>query len=201
VSCTPTFNAGARRERVLDTKATLPAVMKYFTVPAYDSPDYPALELLATILGRGESSRLNRALAREQKVALATQVFVNPFGPRRGPGAFVFLGITNTGVSIDTLEARLNDQIAQLATSGVGEDELLKAKNLWRAQAINERARAMSLAQAIQRASLFLGSADRLDSDFDRYGAVTAADIKRVAGLYLRPDNSYTFIDSAEAAK
>ena len=64
-----------------------------------------------------------------------------------------------------------------------------------------ERSRAMSLAQAIQRANLFLGSADRLDTDFDRYGAVTTDDIKRVAATYLRPENSYTFIDSAEAAK
>ena len=201
VTCTPSFNAGARRERVVDTKATLPAVLKYFTVPSYDSPDYPALELLATIVGRGESSRLNRALAREQKVALTTQVFVDPFGPRRGPGPFLFLAIANNGVSVDTLEARLGQQVALLATSGVTDDELLKAKNAWRAQAIAERSRAMSLAQAIQRANLFLGSADRLDTDFDRYGAVTTDDIKRVAATYLRPENSYTFIDSAEAAK
>ncbi len=201
VTCTPSFSAGARRERVLDTKATLPAVFKYYTVPSYDSPDYPALELLATIVGRGESSRLNRALAREQKVALATQVLVDPFGPRRGPGPFLFLAIANNGVSVDTLEARLGQQVALLASSGVTDDELVKAKNAWRAQAIAERSRAISLAQAIQRASLFLGSADRLDTDFDRYGAVTTDDIKRVAATYLRPDNSYTFIDSAEAAK
>jgi zinc protease len=175
--------------------------MKYYTVPSYDSPDYPALELLATIVGRGQSSRLNRSLAREQKVALGTQVFVNPFGPRRGPGAFVFLAIANNGVAIDTVEAKLAEQVALLATSGVTNEELVKAKNSWRAQAIGERSRAMSLAQAIQRADLFLGSADRLDSDFDRYGAVTTEDLKRVAATYLRPDNSYTFIDSAEAAK
>jgi zinc protease len=199
--CTPNFDAGARRERVVDAKATLPAVMKYYNIPAYDSPDYPALELLATIVGRGQSSRLNRALAREQKVALSTQVFVDPFGPRRGPGPFVFFAIANNGVSIDTLEAKLTDQVAQLAANGVSDDELTKAKNIWRAQAINERARAMSLAQAIQRANLFLGSPARLDSDFDRYAAVSSADIKRVASTYLRPSNSYTFIDSAEAAK
>ncbi len=200
-TCTPNFNAGARRERVLDTKATLPAVIKFYTVPSYDSPDYPALELLATIVGRGQSSRLNRSLAREQKVALGTQVFVNPFGPRRGPGSFVFLAIANNGVAIDTVDTKLSEQIAQLATSGVSAEELTKAKNAWRAQAINERSRAISLAQAIQRATLFLGSPDRLDADFDRYGAVTAADLKRVAAQYLRPENSYTFIDSAEAAK
>ena len=198
VTCDAKFNAGARRERVLDTKATLPAVMKYYLIPAYDSPDYPALELLGTIMGQGASSRLNLALARQQKVALATQTFVNLFGPRRGPGNFVFLAIANKGVSIDTVESRLDDQVAQLA-NGVTEAELTKAKNQWRADAINERARAMSLAQAIQRANLFLGDPARLDADFDRFAAVTAADVKRVAATYLRPENSYTFIDSAEA--
>ena len=198
VTCEAKFNAGARRESVQDTKATLPAVMRYYAIPAYDSPDYPALELLGTIVGRGASSRLNRSLAREQKVALQTQAFVNLFGPRRGPGAFVIWAIANRGVAIDTVEAKLNDQIAQLA-NGVTEEELAKAKNAWRASAIGERSRAASLAAAIQRANLFLGDAKSLDADFDRYAAVTAADIKRVAATYLRPENSYTFIDSAEA--
>ncbi|NUQ21353.1 MAG: insulinase family protein, partial [Gemmatimonadaceae bacterium] len=123
VTCEAKFNAGARRERVQDTKATLPAVMKYYLIPAYDSPDYPALELLGTIMGQGASSRLNLALARQQKVALATQTFVNLFGPRRGPGNFVFLAIANKGVAIDTVEARLNEQVAALA-NGVSEAEL-----------------------------------------------------------------------------
>ena len=107
----------------------------------------------------------------------------------------------STSVPEFTVDTKLSEQIAQLATSGVSAEELTKAKNAWRAQAINERSRAISLAQAIQRATLFLGSPDRLDADFDRYGAVTADDLKRVAAQYLRPENSYTFIDSAEAAK
>ncbi|HEX2780209.1 MAG TPA: pitrilysin family protein, partial [Gemmatimonadaceae bacterium] len=198
VACEAKFNAGARRDQVRDPKATLPAVVKYYTIPAYDSPDYPALQLLGTIIGDGESSRLNRTLAREQKVALATQSFVNLFGPRRGPGAFVFLAIANNGVAIDTVESRLDAQISQLA-NGVTDEELTKAKNVWRADAIQERQRMMSLAQAIQRANLFLGDPAKLDADFDRYAAVTADDLKRVAQTYLRPENSYTFIDTAEA--
>ena len=51
----------------------------------YTNPDHAALELLATILGNGESSRLNRAIAREAKAALATQVGLDVTGPHRGP--------------------------------------------------------------------------------------------------------------------
>ena len=203
VTCNPqaVFNLGARRERVLDTKATLPAVFKAYMIPAYDSPDYPALELLGTILGRGESSRLNRSLVREAKVAVGTQTFVNLFGPRRGPGQFALFAVANAGVAIDTLDARLGDVIAKIVGDGLTEDELTKAKNNYRADAIRERQRALSLAQALERANLFLGAPEKLDTDIDRYAAVTVADVKRAAATYLRPDNSMTFIISAEAAK
>ena len=195
------YNKGARRERVLDTKATLPAVFKAYMIPAYDSPDYPALELLGTIFGRGESSRLNRTLVRDTKLAAGTQSFVNLFGPRRGPGQFALFAVANGGVAIDTVDARLNDVVAKIVADGVSEDELVKAKNNYIADQIRERQRVMSLAQALIRANFFLGGPEKYLNDTDRYTSVTAADVKRVAEKYLRPDNSMTFIISAEAAK
>jgi zinc protease len=195
------YNKGARRERVLDTKATLPAVFKAYMIPAYDSKDYPALELLGTILGRGESSRLNRTLVRDSKLSVGTQSFVNLFGPRRGPGQFALFAVANSGVAVDTLDAKLNDVVAKIVADGLSEDELTKAKNNYVADAIRERQRVMSLAQALQRANLFLGGPEKYLNDTDRYTSVTVADVKRAAATYLRPDNSMTFIISAEAAK
>ena len=195
------YNRGARRERVLDTKATLPAVFKAYMIPAYDSKDYPALELLGTILGRGESSRLNRTLVRDTKLAAGTQTFVNLFGPRRGPGQFALFAVANGGVAVDTLDARLNDIVAKIAADGLSDDELKKAKNNYIADVIREDQRVMSVAQALQRANLFLGGPEKYLNDTDRYTSVTVADVRRAAATYLRPDNSMTFIISAEAAR
>ena len=195
------YNRGARRERVLDTKATLPAVFKAYMIPAYDSRDYPALELLGTILGRGESSRLNRTLVRDTKLAVGTQSFVNLFGPRRGPGQFAVFAVANGGVAVDTLDAHLNDIVAKIVADGLSEDELKKAKNNYIADVIREHQRVMSVAQALQRANLFLGGPEKYLNDTDRYTSVTVADVKRAAATYLRPDNSMTFIISAEAAR
>ena len=195
------YNRGVRRERVLDTKATLPAVFKAYMIPAYDSNDYPALELLGTILGRGESSRLNRTLVRDTKLAAGTQTFVNLFGPRRGPGQFALFAVANGGVAVDTLDARLNDIVAKIAADGLSDDELKKAKNNYIADVIREDQRVMSVAQALQRANLFLGGPEKYLNDTDRYTSVTVADVRRAAATYLRPDNSMTFIISAEAAR
>ena len=201
VTCTPRFSAGARRIRVLDTKANLPAVVQVYAVPAYDSPDYPALQLLGTILGTGASSRLNRTLVREQKLAAGSQTLFNPFGPRRGPGVFELLAIANQGVQVDSLDKALAAQIAEVAAGGVTEAELTKARNQFRSDAIDDRQRALSLAQAVQMANLMLGSPEAVNTDLDRFNAVTLDDVRRVAATYLRPDNALTLIVSSEAAK
>ncbi|HEX5437737.1 MAG TPA: pitrilysin family protein [Gemmatimonadaceae bacterium] len=201
VVCHQAFDTGAMHRAVSDPKATLPATVHAFRIPAYDNRDTPALTLLATILGQGESSRLNRTLARQDKAAVAAQALTNPFGPRRGPGVFIILAIANQGVKVDSLDQLLTAQLASIATGGVTEAELTKAKNAHRAGAIFERQEALSMAEALQSAALFLGSPDAINTDLARYDAVTVADIKRVAATYLRPDNSLTLIITPEAGK
>jgi zinc protease len=198
VQCEQPFNTGQRRKHVLDPKANLPAVAQVYRVPSYDDPDMPALELLATILGQGESSRLNRVLARDTKAAAAAQAMLNPFGPRRGPGIFLFFTIANQGVGTDSLDKLLAAEIAKVGAGGVSAAELTKAQNSVRANLILQRQTAMSTAEALHTAKMFLGSPDAVNTMLDRYLRVTADDIRRVAAKYLRPDNSYILTISAE---
>jgi len=201
VTCEQQFATGPVRRRVEDKNANLPAVMQIFRVPAYDSPDYPALELLSSILGQGESSRLNRVLARETKLAAATPVLLNPFGPRRGPGELIAFAVANQGVAPDSLDRVLSAELARVAASGVSDSELVKARNIYRASVITGRQTPLAVAEALQSANHFLGSPDAANADFARHMAVTAADIRRVAAEYLRPENALTLLVSAEAAK
>ena len=198
VACEQGLGTAARREVVPDRNATLPALLVAYRIPAVNHADYPALELLGTILGGGESSRLNRSLVRDAKVALVTQALVNPFGPTRGPGAFGVLAIANQGVAIDSAEVRLQGEMARVRADGVNEAEVTKAKNAYRFAKVSERQQAMPFAEAIHFAALFLGDVRAVDTDLDRYDAVTAADIRRVAERYLRPENSLTLVITPE---
>jgi predicted Zn-dependent peptidase len=197
-TCDPKFNAGEQRRRVRDPKANLPAVIYSYKIPAYKDDDAPVVELLATILGQGESSRLNRKLARDTKAAVATQTFANQ---RVGPGVLILLAIANQGVSIDSLDRLATGEIARLAAEGVSAAELTKAKNAYRAGVINQRQQAMSTAEALQRATLFLGSPDAVNSDLDRFMKVTPEDIRRVARKYLDPNNRLVLIVTSEEIK
>ena len=190
--CEAGYAAGARRRHVVDQKAPLPAVARIYTVPAYDHADYAPLELLVTVLGKGETSRINRSLVRQQRVAAGALMGLNIYGPRRGPGTLLMLGIGIAGVTPDSLDAALAAQIAAIATDGITAQELTRAKAKYRMSAIADRERALGTAQAIQRATMFLGSPDALDREIERVNAVTADDIRRVARTYLVPENALT---------
>ena len=198
VECQPNFNAGAKSKHVYDAQASLPATIKVYKVPAYDHADYPALELLATIFGQGESSRMNRELVREAKAAVQAVTMLNPFGPRRGPGVLLNLAIANQGAKVDSVDALVAKQIAAVASEGVSAAELTKAKNTYRANAINSRQMALQLAESLHRATMFLGSPEALNTELARYDRVTVDDIRRVARTYLIPDNSLTLLVSSE---
>ena len=194
VECEQPFNTGAVRRRVTDKNATLPAVLQFYRTPSVSHPDYPALDLLSTILGVGESSRLNRLLVRETKAAAAVQGALNPVGPVRGPGLFGALAIANQGVATDSIVKLLDAEVSRAATSGVTEAELRKAKAAYLANTMTGRQRALNVAEAVQFAAMFLGGPDRINTDLARYEAVTVADVKRVAATYLRSDNLLSLV-------
>ena len=201
VQCTATFNSGTIRRTWPDAKASLPAVMLAYRLPEYRSDDMPALELLATILGQGESSRINRSVVREKKLAQGAIVLSNPFGPRRGPGVLLALGIANQGVSPDSISSALVGEFDRVVREGVSESELAKAKNGYRTQLITQQQQALNRAEALQSANLFLGDPEAVNTNWQRFLAVTGDDIKRVAAKYLRTDNALIILITAGVAQ
>ncbi len=201
VECQAFFNPGAIRRNWPDPKANLPAVLLAYRIPEYKSPDTPVLELLATILGQGESSRINRTVVRDRKLAAQILAFANPFGPRRGPGVLLALGIANQGVGSDSIAAGLSTEFERVAREGVSEAELTKAKNSYRTQLITQQQQALNKAEALQSASLFLGGPEAVNTNWRRYLSVTTADVKRVAATYFRPENSLIILITPGAAQ
>lgn len=193
-ACNQPYSTGQVTRTVDDVNATLPAVLQVYRAPPVTSDDYAALELLALIMGSGESSRMHRAVVREARAAAAVQVLFNALGLRRGPGTFSVLSIASGTVDADSLNTLVASQFASLAAEGVTAEELAKARNMTRATLIQERQTAMGRAEAIHRNVLFFGSPDAINEELARYERVTRADIQRVAQTYLVPANSMVFL-------
>src|SRR5213594_4300467 len=194
VTCDYKLSPGMVRREVQDAHANLPAVVRIYRVPPDADRDTPALELLKIILGQGESSRLNVSVVRRAKAAVGAQVFMNPVESRRGPGTLVALAVANQGVGVERLDTLVAAQIDSIRTGGVTPDELTKAKNSLRSGYIHARETTLGKAEALHHYDMFHGSVAEINADLERYLAVTADDIRRVATTYLDPANAVVIV-------
>jgi zinc protease len=190
-TCDWRVGTAARETPWEDKLANLPAAVISYPVPPHDDDDTPALDLLAVILGSGESSRLNLSMVRETQTALQTQALTLP---QPFSSVFLVLAIANQGVDAPTLATQLRAALDEIATDGVTEEELTKAKNSYRASDIFGRQTTAQVAENIQHYVHFHKSLDDMYTDLDRYMAVTSDDIQRVAAKYLNVGNSNTVL-------
>lgn len=179
-----------RRVRV-SAPAEVPYLLLGWHVPVLTADDKSyepyALDVLAGILGGGNSARLARELVREQKLAASADASYSPIA--RAPGMLLLDGTPATGRSIDDIERALRAQIARLRAQPVTEDELNRVK----AQVVagNVYGRDSVIGQAMQIGQLAVSGLDwRLQDTFvRRLKTVTAREVQDVARKYLVDSN------------
>jgi zinc protease len=192
VRCDWKLAPGTLRREVEDAHANLPGVLRFYRLPPHDHADTPALQLLNVILGQGESARLNEAVVRRERAALQAGVF--GLDERRGPGVLVAYGIANQGVVVERLDSLVAAQLDSVRRTGVTADELARAKNTYRAEFVHARETTFGRAEALEHYTRFHPRTADINTDLERYLAVTAADVQRVASLYLDPANAVIVI-------
>jgi len=166
------------RETIEDPKAQLPALfMGYQSISMKDKDAY-ALELLMTILTRGESSRMYRSIVDEQQVAV--QVAGNG-QIREFAGMTYVIGVAAPGKDLDAVEKAIDQQLDDVIANGVTEAELQKAKNITEAQFVGGRKGMYTKALQLANYNRYYESTNLINEELDRYLAVTTADIQRVA--------------------
>ncbi len=198
VACAYQYGTGARRMEVTDSNANLPAVVFVYRAPPQRDADTPALDLLTSVLGAGESSRLNRALVRESRAAVTAGAFSQNY---REAGVALVFAINNQGIPPARVDSLLTATIDQVRNDSVTTEELAKAKNQYRADAIRSRQTTMGVAEALQGALWYAGSLEEANRDVAQHLAVTMADLQRVARKYLDPANRLTLIVNPPAGR
>jgi zinc protease len=197
VVCEEPFRGLPSRLVIEDGNARLPAFRASYGGVAAGHADSYALSLLGSILGQGQTARLHERLVRQEGAALGAGAGVNL---RRGPGLFVVQATANQGVDVDRVQRLVDEEIARIQREGVTAEELERAKSRYRANAVFGRQSVMGRAEALQWHNHFLGSPGAIRTEMERYMAVTAADVQRVAAQYLTPQNRAVIITQPATA-
>lgn len=161
----------------------LGAVLIGHKSPAGLERDTDALEVLATILSEGKSSRLYKALV-DQNLASSVSCNVSRF---RDPGLFTTFVSLAPGADHGKVEAVVLAEYARLAQEGVSAEELERAKNQLRTQYLFSRDGPLAIASQLNEA-IAMGDWTFYTAYLERIQAVTADDVRRVAARYLVED-------------
>jgi zinc protease len=154
-------------------------------IPEVTNSDVPALDLLATILGEGRSSRLYRRVREEAGLAFSISAFSYTPGD---PGLF---GIDATvdpkkREAAEQLALRIVDEVKQ---AGVTAEELAKAKKIMLSHHLGALTTMRGQASDIGSNWLLTRNLNFSRDYLDAVQKVTLDDIKRVAATYLTENN------------
>ena len=190
----PAENVASKAD-VEDQHAQMPALAMAWKIPARRSPDFYAIALLNSILCGGESSRFHQKLVKEKAVALEVQ---GTLEERRGPSQIAIFSIHKPDVKSDALQAIIESELDRLKSDGVGVEELAKVKNQFRlgrflgGGAEGEYASlqtALGRALALAEFAMFDGDPSLVNTELDRYLAVTPQQVRDAARRYLGAAN------------
>ncbi len=173
-------------ETMYDANATLPAFHLAYHIPPNRTADHYALEMLALILGDGQSSRLYQKLVKTKEICQDIAVGTDD---RRGPDLFSFWGVMASGHEVQDAEIVVFSELQSIAKRGVSERELDKAKNRVRSAFVLGLQSNMSRAMQLSQFELYYGDANLLKTELNPYLQVSRTDIQRVAKEYFGREN------------
>jgi zinc protease len=187
----PALPPSPTRRGIMEDDVSFPRVYQAYAVPGYGTDDWVALDALAYLLADGDSSRLQRALVRDGRLAQDVDTYLYPTSLC---GMFGIVCTARSRIDPQALEAEVRRVLDEVARDGVTEDELTGAVNRVRRDHVGQLATMEERADALAYAATVLGDADALNTVLDAYSRLTTDDLRRVAAEYLSDERCATLV-------
>jgi zinc protease len=151
-------------------------------IPGLTHADAPMLDLLATVLGGGDSSVLWQEI--REKAGLVHSIDSSSWNP--GSSGLFCIGYSADAAKRVAAVAAIMRTLERCATKGFTAAQLKKAMRQVVVGEINTRKTMSGQASRLGAAEVVVGDLDYSRAYFERLRAVTPADLKRVLRAYLR---------------
>jgi zinc protease len=180
-----------RRVTLRDARVAQPEFSRVWLAPSRHSPGSEhayALEVLADIIGGGQTSRLSRSLVMEHELAVGAGAYYDPDAVDQT--GFSVRVNARPGVEIAQVEAATEEVLARVVQDGVTADEVARSIARMQAAAVLGRDNLPDAARVFGEVLATGGTVDDVESWPDHIAAVTAEQVTAAARAILRPERS-----------
>jgi predicted Zn-dependent peptidase len=101
----------------------------------------------------------------------------------------MMFGITNVGVQPDDLEKAMLAEVEKVKNGDISDEDFQKLKNQEENDFVSQNQRILGVINNLATYYTFLGNANLINTELERYNKVTKADLKRVANKYFTKEN------------
>jgi zinc protease len=194
----PLHLGGEVRETVASA-VPVPRVFIAWRIPPFGEPGYYTGDVVTELLAGGKSARLYRALVRERRVARGVGAFVLPIVT--GAAMLILRANVPPGHEPGPVEAAVLEELERLGSEGPGADEMERALVSVEARRVLELQKVSERADQISMFTTFFDQPELVNTELDRYRAVTADEVRRFIGEHLTADNRVvlTYVPQAAA--
>jgi zinc protease len=182
--------SGTQKQRVED-RVPQARLYKVWNVPQRGTADAAYLDLLASVLSNGKSSRLYKRLVYDDQIATSVDADLDVY---EIAGLFIVTATAKPGGDLAAVERAVDEEIQKLLASGPTADELERAKTADRSSFIRGVERIGGFggkSDVLAQSQVYLDSPDAYLTNLDRKEAATAADLKAAGNRWLS-DGAYS---------
>jgi len=176
--------------RFLEVTADVPldSLVKTWHIEARLDKGYYVADLITEILGGGGSSRMYQALVKEKQLFSSLDCY--HFGSI-DKGLLAIEGKLVKGIKIEDADKAVCEQLQKIQADLIEDSELQKVKNKTESIIAFEDMSIMSRASSLANYEL-LGDANLMNTELNRYQAITSEDIREYSKLIFDEANSNT---------
>jgi zinc protease len=171
-------------------------VLLGFRSPSIDHDDVPALDLLAVVLGQGDSSRLHLEVVRNRQ--LVTSASAYGYSPR-DPGIFTVSANLPPG-RVDEAVRALLDETLRLVHEPIAPEELAKSRAILESERVFDKETVQGYARRLGYFASIAGDTRFEERYFERLRRLDAAELARVAARTFRTSGLTVFAQIPEAS-
>lgn len=187
--CRPEQNEPPLGHEVRDVvydNVQLPAVVHLYRIPGFAKEDYFAVRLLSDLLSWGPSSRLNKALVDDKRIAVQVGSFPLEL---EHPGVVLQFAIGNPDTDPNLLESSMDEEIERIAREGLADEDFEKLINQTETKLVNEQSTLLSIAEGLSTFYSYFGDSSMFNRQLEFYNSVKKEDIQLAAKKYFNKDN------------